>query len=1185
MTLIRKDICRLYNVSILFVLWATILLFTACNPSSKTFTSVDPSQSGIHFNNVITPNDSMNILDYEYLYNGGGVGIGDFNNDGLDDVYFTGNMVDNVLYLNEGNMKFKDITQIAGVSSIGSWSAGIAVVDINADGLQDIYVCNNTFENAGLRKNNLFINQGTNADGVPTFIDQAEAYGLDDDSYSVNSAFFDYDNDGDLDVMIIINEMQETRFPSQFQKKKKRKATYQRVDRLYENRMDDIAGHPVFVNVSEEAGITIPGFSLGINIVDINQDGWKDVFITNDFLSNDIFYVNQKDGTFKDESKKYFKHTSHSAMGNDVVDINNDGLHDIIALDMLPEDNYRQKKLLGPNNYTFYLNNIIYDYTFQYVRNTLQLNQGMKGENEEPVFSEISMISGISATDWSWTPLIADFDNDLNRDIIVTNGFPKDVTDHDFVDYKANAVRFASKEMMLEKIPSIKSKNCGFRNTGDLGFENVTDDWGLEQKSYSNGAAYADFDNDGDLDFMVNNIDDSVFVYQNNSQALSKNQNYLQINLTGSKPNIDALGARVYLKCGDKVLFYEHSPFRGYLSTHSKKIHFGLGNIDTVESVRVIWPSDKETNLINVLPNQLLTLQESDGKAIPSKVDRKELVFHKDSSIAYIHEEDDFIDYNLQPLLPHKLSEYGPGMSVGDVNNDGFEDIYISGSVFRNGSFLMGSQSGTFSNEKFIQNDSLIEELGSLLFDADADGDLDLYLVSGSYEIKEGDERLQDRFFEQVNGDFIYNPNALPKLLHNGLAIKSADVDQDGDLDIFVGGRVMNDAYPEALDSYLLENVSDESGVRFKVVNEIRFPGLHKIGMVTDAIFTDVNQDGWADLIIVGEFTEINVYINQEGTFEKQRINSLIDIHGFWNSIAASDLDGDGDQDYILGNRGLNQFNPIDKDRPFRLYVHDFDQNGSVDVLPFAYYKNRDNQYQEFPFMSRLDFSKEINSVRRMFQTFESYATADINTIFTDSTLQLADVYEANYVETSVLLNKGNGNFELKALPKEAQFAPVYGILSQDFDQNGTMDILLIGNDFGNEIFFGRQNALNGLLLSGQEDGSFLPLKSGQSGFYVPGNAKSLVNLYSNDKEMIVSAQNRGPVASFFKSITGQIFKPEYDDFKITYTLNGKIICKELQYGSSFVSQSTRRIVMPPEAEDVQIIKYNGEQRNFELIQ
>ena len=1165
--------------------WYSIILTSifigSCKSDDFQFELINPKHSNVVFNNIITENDSMNILDYEYLYNGGGVGIGDFNNDGYEDIFFSGNMVDNKLYLNKGDFVFEDVTKDSGTEVSDKWSSGVAVVDINGDGWKDIYICHNTLEDSIARENTLLINKGLNDQGIPVFDDMANAYGLDDNSYSVNSAFFDYDNDGDLDVIVIINEMQETRFPSKYIAKKKKKTNYQRVDKLFRNDMDPDKGHPVFTDVSEEAGINIPGFSLGVNITDINQDGWKDIYITNDFLSNDILYINQKNGSFVDESKKYFKHTSFSAMGNDVVDINNDGLSDIIALDMLPEGNYRQKKLLGPNNYTSYINNERYGFTFQVVRNTVQLNNGMKAGNDEISFSDVSLYSGLSATDWSWTPLVADFDHDQYRDVIVTNGFPKDVTDMDFIDYKADNYTFAPKSMMLSKIPSIKSKNCAFKNNGDLTFSNVTDDWGMEQSSYSNGAAYADLDNDGDLDVVINNIDDFAFIYRNRTIEKKSPKHYLKIKLKGKDLNPDAIGSTIQIELDSTTIYYEHTPFRGYLSTHSSIIHLGLGDVSVIPRLLITWPDNSYHSLTNVQTDQLVEISydqnNSSDRAI-SSVPTQE-IFKSRKDFDHKHIDHDFIDYNIQPLLPHKLSQYGPSLSVVDINADGLEDVYVSGSAFEKGYFLMQGPEGQFVVDTFQSNNPKMEEQGILFFDADIDGDNDMVIVSGSYEFNLDDPITQDRFFENVEGTLEFRENALPEFYSSGSCVKAADYDRDGDLDLFVGGRVIPGDYPLPTTSYLLENVTSEGTIQFKISNDEDLPDLNEIGLTSDALWTDFNNDGWVDLIVMLEFSPIQFFQNNNGKLTRLTDTGVDNLKGFWNSITGSDIDKDGDIDYILGNQGKNMYYEISEEYPYQIYVKDFDNNGSMDALPFVYAKDIDGTKKQFPFMSRIDFAKEINVTRKMYPSYESYARADLPTIITDSTRAITDVYEVNYLPTSIAYNLGNGRFEIVALPAESQLAPVYGTIASDFTGDGINDILLIGNDYGNEIFFGRLNALNGLLLKGGENRNFVPVKVQESGFYVPGDGKSLIYIHGNDKTYVIGGENNAQIRLFEIERSGRLFTPLWSDRKLTITTPEKTYIEEVYYGNGFFSQSTRKINIPENATSVIVENFNGETR------
>ncbi|RYU96665.1 RNA-binding protein [Emticicia agri] len=1206
-----------------------ILLIPAlysCNKKTDTvFTRLPSDETGIRFSNRITENDTMNIVAFEYVYNGGGVAMGDFNNDNKVDAYFTGNQVSNKLYMNQGvdknnELKFIDVTAEAHVGGEGRWCNGVAVVDINNDNLLDIYISASVKKVASQRANLLYVNQGVGRNGIPSFKEMAADYGIADTTHTTNSAFFDYDNDGDLDLYVLVNQMEDVNIPNMYRQTLK-DGSSKRTHRLYRNDWEESKKHPYFTNVSKEEGILIEGFGLGVNITDINQDGWKDIYVTNDFLTNDLLYINQhangKHIGFVEQAKDYFKHTSYSAMGNDVADINNDGLADVIAVDMMPYTNKRKKMMTMANNYQTFQNNDRFNYTYQYPRNTLQINQGKNPLTGKPIFSEIGLAAGVAQTDWSWAPMVVDFDNDGLRDIIITNGFPKDITDLDFMAYRAEVNNLATSTYLSENIPSVRIKNFAFHNKGNFQFEDVTEKWGMAEPSFSNGAAYADLDNDGDLDYIVNNINDSASVYRNNSMQLKPQEsNYLRVKFQGNLPNIMGLGALVEIQYnnGQKQV-YEHTPYRGYISSIEPVAHFGLGKIRQIDRLKVIWQSGKIQILKNIKSNQVLSLKESEangddnpGISVPSPLFTD---ISEQLKVPYVHEEDDYIDFNVQKLLPHKLSQYGPAIAVGDVNGDGIEDMFIGGARYRKGKFLIQNKEGKFIVQDLLSGEDGFkkpsEDMGILLFDADNDKDLDLYIVSGSYEYKADSPDLQDRFYvNDGKGHFTLNQQAIPAFLKSGSCIKATDYDHDGDLDLFIGGRVEPNAYPKPVSSYILRNDTANGQIKFTNVTAQVAPKLQNIGLVCDAIWSDYDNDGWQDLVMIGEWMPVTILKNNKGKLEPMpQSGALAGKFGWWTSITSGDFDNDGDIDYVAGNLGLNTLMQASDTQPVSVYAKDFNNDGFYDAIPTVYFPDDEGTMKEFPYNTRDDLAKQFIQTRQRFQNYAKFSEATIDQILKPEELKDALILKANWMKSSYIENKGNGQFEVKELPIQAQFAPIYGMVTYDYDQDGNLDVLITGNDFGTELLVGRHDAFNGLLLAGDGKGNFTPTLPEGSGYYVAGDAKSLVRLKdAKGNQLFVTSQNRGDLRFFLyeNPFERGVLRMEafgHGDAKLSHRITpvktvevlpnettailklkgGKSRKEELTYGSSFLSQSSRSLALPADVESVELIDNLGKKR------
>lgn len=1173
------------------------ILFLSC--TNKTFKKLDGDNTGIRFANTITENDSVNILNLEYVYNGGGVAISDFNNDGLPDVFFTGNTVGNRLYLNKGEMTFTDVTGTAGIGSEDRWNTGVATVDINNDGWMDIYVCASIKKDSVKRANMLFVNKGLDEKGVPVFKDEAEAYGIADKGYSTMAAFFDYDNDGDLDLYVLTNKMAERdMYPNQYHKKIS-DGSSPTTDRLYRNDWDTATGRAVFKNVSVQAGILMEGFGLGLNICDINKDGWKDIYVTNDFLTNDLLWINNRNGTFTNKAAESFKHTSYSAMGNDVADINNDGLPDVIAVDMLPADNVRKKMMMPANSYQTYMNNEAFQYEYQYGRNTLQLNMGnlpVKDSIQVPLFGDIAFFAGIAETDWSWTPMVADFDNDGYRDLIITNGFPKDITDRDFMTYRVNATSVASKEEILEQIPEVKLHNYVFRNEGNLRFIDKTMDWGLDEPSFSNGGAYGDLDNDGDLDLVINNINDEAFVYENTSHGREKGQHYLQVKFVGEGHNREGIGAWAEIYYGDGLQqVYENSPYRGFLSTVQSLAHFGLKDVEKIDSLVIRWPNGKKQVLQDVSVDQVITSNMKDATLAGSfDVPVVQPLFADLTDtlrIPYVHKELDFPDFTVQKLLPHKLSEYGPGMAVGDVDNNGLDDIVCGGSYSYSPVILLQQNGSKFLPKALLpganNQTKTSEDLGLLLFDADGDNDLDLYIASGSYENKPNTASYADRFFlNDGKGNFLQDSTALPQNFTSKSCVRAVDYDKDGDLDLFLAGRVEPWNYPKPVSSFLYRNDSRDGKVQFTDVTKQSASALINKGLICDAVWTDFDNDGWTDLVLSGEWMSITFLKNEKGRFsDVTQSTGLAGETGWWNSIAPGDFDNDGDMDYIVGNVGQNTFYRADAQHPARIYAKDFDNNGDFDAIPTLYLAGQDGQRREYPAQTRDDLIKQMISMRAKFHTYRAFAFATIDSVLSKEDRRDALILQANRLQSSFVRNKGNGQFELVPLPVPAQLSAINGMVVDDFNGDGNLDVVMNTNDYGTEVSVGRYDALNGLLLLGDGKGGFAAASMAKSGICIPGNGKAMVKLRMGDnKPVIVAAQNRGSLKVFSPHTPVKLVPVSPGDVSAHIRMkDGRVQKQEFYYGASFLSQSGRFIPVGAAVQSIEIRNNKGQSRVVNL--
>ena len=1072
-----------------------ILLLIGCQdqPPKTLFTLLSSSKTDITFANLVKESEVFNVLEYGYFYNGGGVAIGDINNDSLPDIYFTGNMVASHLYLNKGNWEFEEIAEEAGVAAAGLWNTGVTMADVNGDGFLDIYVCRSAAANAINRRNLLFINNGN-----LTFTEVAGSANLADPGYSTQAAFLDYDRDGDLDMYLLNHSVQEYAGFNNLTPQWKEKSNTNYGDKLFRN--DTI----FFTDQTASSGIktNILGFGLGLGVSDVNNDGWPDIYVSNDYNEEDYLYINNQDGTFSDQLPQYISHVSLSSMGSDIADFNNDGFTDILTLDMLPEGNYRQKVMFGPDNYDKYQRLLSSGFYDQSMRNMLHLN------NEGMGFSEIGQMAGVEATDWSWASLFADFDNDGYKDLFITNGYKHDYTNMDFMNFlvsekmRENQGGEAMSAMeTIEQMPSILLPNYMYHNQGDLTFENTTGSWGLDQASLSNGAAYADLDNDGDLDLVVNNVNEKAFIYRNNSRELNQH-NYLKVMLNGQGMNTKGVGAKVTLYSGAKLFVQELMPTRGFQSAVDHVLLYGLGDIEKVDSIHVNWPDGRIQFLASQQVNQTLVIDQKHASRPQeiTKVDQP--TWYQERNVeTFTHQENPFIDFKQQQLIHHKISTLGPRVAVADLNGDGLQDIYAGGAKNSSGQLLIQQRSGDFLST--WESESEYEDIGVHFFDADNDGDQDLYVVSGGANFKPDDPMLQDRFYRNLGGGRLHRETlALPQMLTSGSSVASGDFDMDGDLDLFVGGRLVPGDYPTVPRSYLLEN--DGSG-SFKDVTEQVNPELLNPGMVTDVIWSDYNNDQSPDLLLIGEWMSLRIFQNNDGRLEEVSEQAgTDDVKGWFNRIKAADLDNDGDLDYVVGNFGWNSQINASREEPVSLYSKDFDNNGQIDPI-LCYYVDGEN----YPAFSKDDMEKQLPMIKRKFVKYSDYADKKLTEIFSVEELSGASVLEANELSTGYFENQGDGSLRFVPLSIDVQVSPVYAIHITDIDQDGNLDLIMGGNFLGTRVKFGEYDSSFGTVLKGDGKGNFEPVRGNKTGIHIRGEVRDIVELTSeNGHSLLLWARN-----------------------------------------------------------------------------
>jgi len=1083
----------------------TILAFVAScrhdkdSSQKKQFTLLPSTETGIDFINKLEESENFDVFRYRNYYNGAGVSIGDINNDGLSDIYLTSNLDKNKLYLNQGNFHFKDITESAGVGGTRAWSTGVSMVDINADGLLDIYVCNSGDIEGDDKENELFVNNGN-----LTFTERAKEYGLADEGFSTHAVFFDYDKDGDLDCYLLNNSFRSAS-----------KLGYRNI----RNERDKLGGHKLLRNdngyyndVSDHAGIygSLIGFGLGVTVGDVNNDNWPDIYVSNDFFERDYLYINNRNGTFSEKLEDEIGHTSMFSMGADLADLNNDGYLDIFSTDMLPNDDYRLKTVASFESYDIYKLKVKNGYYHQYMRNMLQLN------NQDGTFSEVGQFANVWATDWSWGALMADFNNDGDKEIFVANGILRDVTDQDFLDYMANeenirAVlegRKINYQKVIKDMPSHKLSNFMFIKDGELHYKNVSEEWGLSEPSFSNGSAYGDLDNDGDLDLVVNNVNQQLFVYRNENQQQNKSNNYLRLQFKGKEKNSFGLGAKVEVFTDSGIITQENMPIRGYQSSMDYKMIVGLGSIKRIDSMRVIWPDETSQLLTKVEVNKSLVLKQDDAVRYTIKEKYKQPLLQEiKGGVNFVHHENNFNQFNAEKSIYQMMSTEGPALAIGDLNNDKLDDFFVGGAHGQPGTIFIQGKEGSFTrlSTKIFDQDSVSEATDAIFFDADNDNDLDLYVVTGGSQPDLKSDNLADILYLNmgaVKGTPVFQKSAdlLPLIKQNGSCVKVADYDKDGDEDLFVGTRSLPGKYGLLCDQSILQN--DGHG-KFTDVSS-NSPDLKSLGMITDAQWFDYDKDGLSDLIVVGDWMPVTILMNGNGIFKKLDVPSLKDLSGWWNTIEKSDIDGDGDVDFVLGNLGLNTKFKASKQQPVSLYVNDFDHNNALQQI-YTYRKND----IDFPFATKQELSRQINSLNKKFVYHKDYASKSINEIFSSSQLEGVSVLQVNESRSGLLINEAESHtFSFNPLPANIQFSPVFDFQIADLNGDKNDDLICGGNLFSVRTEVGRYDASYGNVLLGNGKGEFKLLSSKDSGIKLRGEVRAIAALKGIKTQFLFGLNN-----------------------------------------------------------------------------